>query len=191
MGASNLHDELRNSTKHVIVQTKYGEIIGARACTGAAAFLGSSWIFSQELRVQNFSVVRGSICVASRAVSRPETLTSRISVPKESVHHWVGVRCTTHERWPGTKQDYNYLHNHPYWVAAIGRSFENKVGHGQPTENPYVMRVSYCDLSLTKSDTGCFWISSFLHHFLPNAIFQSEFTSMEGTSITSWDTSRW
>ena len=146
MGISNLHDELRDSTKHVIVQTKYGEIIGARACTGAAAFLGSSWIFSQELKVQNFSIVRGSICIASRAVSRSETLTSRISVPKESVHHWVGVCYTTHERWPGTKQDYYHLHNHSYWVASIGRSFKDKVGHGQPTENPYVMKVSYCDL---------------------------------------------
>lgn len=40
MGIPHLHEELQDSVERVVVPTKYGDVIGGRASTGAAVFLG-------------------------------------------------------------------------------------------------------------------------------------------------------
>lgn len=40
IGIPHLHEELQDSGERVVVHTKYGDVVGGRACTGAATFLG-------------------------------------------------------------------------------------------------------------------------------------------------------
>ncbi|KAF5361734.1 hypothetical protein D9756_002143 [Leucocoprinus leucothites] len=96
----------KDSTERVVVQTRFGEVVGGRACTGAAVFLEVPYALPLG-RFQD-----------------PEPLPAGHRYPKKE-----------------------YVTESSYAVQPLndgqaqGSPFQDKVGRGQPTENPLFLNI--------------------------------------------------
>ncbi|KXN88001.1 hypothetical protein AN958_07813 [Leucoagaricus sp. SymC.cos] len=106
MGIPSLHEELRDSSMRVVVRTRFGEVIGGRACTGTAVFLGVPYALPPD-RFQD-----------------PKPLPEGFQYQKKE-----------------------YITESSYAVQptndgqAQGNPFKDKVGRGQPSENPLFLNI--------------------------------------------------
>ncbi|KAF9454428.1 carboxylesterase [Macrolepiota fuliginosa MF-IS2] len=106
MGIPHLHEELQDSTERVVVSTKYGDVVGGRACTGAAVFLEVPYALPPG-RFQD-----------------PQPLPEGYKYEKKEY-----ITESAYATQPTNDGQ------------AQGSPFGDKVGRGQPTENPLFLNI--------------------------------------------------
>jgi hypothetical protein len=137
---SHLHDELAANSTRVTVETAFGPVTGGRASNGAAVFLGMGFVLSCDLwLISDVYIHRNPIRHPTRAILRPAAAARGLPLRGTRVHSGEQVYAhislhtlTASDEWKDAAQPTND-------GQAAGSPFEDKVGYGQPTENPYVI----------------------------------------------------
>ena len=159
MSEAHLHDELAHNPARVLVNTRYGLVVGGRASNEAVVFLGNLFISAgllimcpdkfndfQKFRMHYLQDDLKTLSLYQMIIDMNSRITFRsLHVSIHSVHFVLTINFrqraidATQPSNDGQAQGNIWS---TFWEHLLkffyGGPFEDRVGFGKPSENPYV-----------------------------------------------------